>query len=451
MQNTTETETIFRSYSEETQELLTSPQGFFMRSGIMIIFSVLLLMFVVSYFIRYPELSTSEVTIYANQAKVSLFPKVNGRIVFINAKHSQSVKENDLLLVLESTTNWKEARTLESYLDTLSSQNLGFENIDFFDKNELPIFTSLGNLQLDYERLKNNILDFQLFSKTNSHAQKQAAIRSEIEIQNSLRIILQEKYSLQERDYELSKQKYITDSLLYKSEAIAKQEFLQTKSAFLNKESSFLQNKEANLNAQMRVSQLNQQLVEVSISYQEQAFKYKQQLRTSFATLKKIVEDWKSNYLIISPIEGKISFFNPLNLYQFVGTDKEIISVIPQKNAIYAYTKVDSKHISKLTNGQGNGKQEGKKANKAKIKLEAYPFARYGWIEAEIEQISLAPQENKYSVKLKLENGLQTNRNVELDLDAKNEIYGIAEIILEERSLLDKFLEQTVYSIEAFE
>ena len=446
MENTTETETIFRSYSEETQELLTRPQGFFMRSGIMIIFSVLLLMFLVSYFIRYPELSTSEVTLFANQAKVSLIPKVNSRIIFINAKHSQEVKENDLLLVLESTTNWKEAEKLENYLDTLSSQNSGFEEVEFFEKNQIPVFTNLGNLQIDYERLKNTILDYQLFSKTNSHAQKQTAIRSEIEIQNSLGNILKEKYELQERDYQLSKQKYITDSLLYKSEVIAKQEFLQTKSAFLNKESSFLQNKEANLNTQMRVSQLNQQLVEVSIAYQEQAFKYKQELRTSFATLKKMLEDWKTSYLISSPIAGKVNFFTPLNLYQSVSLDKEIISVIPQKNAVYAYTKVDSKHISKLKDGTN-----GTKANKAKIKLEAYPFARYGWIEAKIEQISLAPQENKYSVQLKLENGLQTNRNVELDLDSKNEIYGTVEIVLEERSLLDKFLEQTVYSVEAFE
>lgn len=446
MQNTTETDTIFRSYSEETQELLTSPQGFFMRSGIMIIFSVLVLMFLVSYFIRYPELSTSEVTIFANQAKASLIPKINSRIIFINAKHNQEVKENELLLVLESTTNWKEAEKLENYLDTLANQNSAFENLDFFEKNDIPVFTNLGNLQLDYERLKNSILDFQLFSRTNSHAQKQAAIRSEIEIQNSLGSILGEKYELQKRDYELSKQKYITDSLLYKSEAIAKQEFLQTKSAFLNKESSFLQNKEANLTAQMRVSQLNQQLVEVSIAYQEQAFKYKQELRTSFATLKKMLEDWKTTCLIISPITGKVNFFTPLNLYQSVGVDKEIISVIPQQNAIYAYTKVDSKHISKLKDGTN-----GTKANKAKIKLEAYPFARYGWIEAEVEQISLAPQENKYAVQLKLSKGLQTNRNVRLDLDSKNEMYGIAEIVLEERSLLDKFLEQTVYSIEAFE
>ncbi|WP_338769350.1 hypothetical protein WAF17_09670 [Bernardetia sp. ABR2-2B] len=446
-ENNIERETIFRSYSEETQELLTRPQGFFMRSGISIIFGVLLLMLVVSHFIRYPELSTSEVTLYANQAKASLFPKINSRIIFINAKHNQEVKENELLLVLESTTDWKEAQGLESYLDTLASQNSVFENVDFFQKNEIPIFTNLGNLQLEYEQFKNNILDYQLFSKTNSHAQKQAAIRSEIEIQNSLSSILEEKYELQKRDYELSRQKYITDSFLYKSEAIAKQEFLQTKSIFLNKESSFLQNEEANLNAQMRVSQLNQQLVEVSIAYQEQAFKYKQQLRTSFATLKKILDEWKSNYLIISPIEGNVSFFNPLNLYQPVGIDKEIISVVPQKNAIYGYTKVDSKYISKLT----EGKESDKKANKAKIKLEAYPFARYGWLEAEVEQISLSPQENKYSVKLKLENGLQTNRNIELDLATKSEIYGTAEIVLEERSLLDKFLEQTIYSVEAFE
>jgi len=36
-------------------------------------------------------------------------------------------------------------------------------------------------------------------------------------------------------------------------------------------------------------------------------------------------------------------------------------------------------------------------------------------------------------------------------LNSKSEIYGTVEIILEERSLLDKFLEQTVYSVEAFE
>ena len=443
MAETQNKEAIFRSYSEETQELLTAPQGFLMRSGITIIFSVLLLMFVVSYFIRYPELSTSSVTIYANQAKASLFPKINSRVVFVNATHGKDVKENELLVVLESTTDWKEAQKLESYLDTISAQNSAFENVGFFTKNEIPIFTSLGNIQLDYERFKNSILDYQLFSQTNSHAQKQAAIRSEIDIQNSLSTILKEKYELQKRDYELSKQKYITDSLLYKSDAIAKQEFLQTKSAFLNKESSFLQNKEANLNAQMRVSQLNQQLVEVSIAFQEQAFKYKQQLRTSFATLKKALEDWKTNYLIISPIEGKVNFFNPINLYQSVGLDKEIVSVIPQENATYAYTKVDAKHIPKLSTGEN--------ANKAKIKLEAYPFARYGWIDAEVAQISLAPQENKYAIQLKLDNGLMTNRNTEIDLEAKSEIYGTVEIVLEERSLLDKFLEQTIYSIEAFE
>jgi hypothetical protein len=80
-----------------------------------------------------------------------------------------------------------------------------------------------------------------------------------------------------------------------------------------------------------------------SIAYQN-SLRVKATITNRLCSLKKMLEDWKSNYLIISPM-GKVSFFNPINLYQSVGSDKEIISVIPLKKKYHYAYKNSKQHL----------------------------------------------------------------------------------------------------------
>ncbi|GIQ58261.1 hypothetical protein Flavo103_13970 [Flavobacterium collinsii] len=90
------------------------------------------------------------------------------------------------------------------------------------------------------------------------------------------------------------------------------------------------------------------------------------------------------------------------------------------------------------------------------VKLNNYPFNEYGSIKGRVRRISLvtnqqtlSDNQNKissYLVDIDLPNGLKTNYGVELNFHA--EAKGTAEIITEDRRLIERFFDNLRYKLK---
>ena len=83
----------------------------------------------------------------------------------------------------------------------------------------------------------------------------------------------------------------------------------------------------------------------------------------------------------------------------------------------------------------GSGKiQTGQKVN---IKVAGYPYLEYGLLEGKTKSISLVSNNDYYSVQVDFPKGLHSTVNKELRFTG--EMIGSAEIITENRSLMERF------------
>ena len=88
------------------------------------------------------------------------------------------------------------------------------------------------------------------------------------------------------------------------------------------------------------------------------------------------------------------------------------------------------------------------------IKLENYPYNEFGSVEGLVGTISLISQQlnveqnkmNMYLVAVDLPHGLTTNYGRVLDF--KYEIGGVADIIVQERRLIERLFDNLRYSIK---
>jgi multidrug efflux pump subunit AcrA (membrane-fusion protein) len=106
--------------SEEVQEILTRIPNWIIRFGSFVILMLLLVVFFVSWLVKYPDVITSPIIITTNIPPEKLIAKTSGKIESILIQDKQHVIQNTPLAVIENAANYKDVFLLKSIVDTLS-------------------------------------------------------------------------------------------------------------------------------------------------------------------------------------------------------------------------------------------------------------------------------------------------------------------------------------------
>ncbi len=416
------------SHSEEVDELLGKPPAWLLRSGIGVIFTVLLSFFIASWFIKYPEVVSSQVIFTTLNPPVSLVARSNGKIQELFVKANDSVKAYEVIAIIENTADYEEVKKLTSHESEVAPPNpplLGGLKIS-------PSGLRLGELQTPYENYCKALKDYQLFKELDYNNLKIKVLEQQIVFQKQLGNNLGEQSGLQKEDLQLYKRQFEADSLLRKQGAVALREVEQAKSSLIQRKNIIVQAKAAQINSALRITELQQQIIDLQLKGQEVTAQYQQQMQRTKAELQSQINAWKQKYIISSPIDGCVSFNQFWNINQEVKAGEEVFAINPsskENELLFCKTVVESRHAAKVQIGQA-----------VIIKLAAYPFERFGILRATVAEISALPKEDKFAVVLKLSNGLQTNYHKTLIF--KPQMQGNAEIITEDLRLLERLFYQ---------
>lgn len=154
--------------------------------------------------------------------------------------------------------------------------------------------------------------------------------------------------------------------------------------------------------------------------------KLKNELLQNVKSLVSEIINWKQLYLIESPIEGKISFFNIWTTNQNIKIDDELFSIVPLlKQQFIGKGILPILNTGKLSIGQN-----------VNIKLDNYPYTENGMLQGNVINISVVPNKDTYAVDIDLKNGLKTSYNKTLIY--KEQMKGSADIITENISVMDR-------------
>jgi len=117
--------------SEEVQEIIGIVPHWLLRSGIMVVFIIVSVLFAGSFFVKYPDVIVAKATITGNTPPAELKARLSGKITEILIEDKQKVEANQVLAIIENTCNYSDFLLLKS-LTRSATQSRTRTAIPFF-------------------------------------------------------------------------------------------------------------------------------------------------------------------------------------------------------------------------------------------------------------------------------------------------------------------------------
>jgi len=412
--------------SEEVQEILTKVPHWMIRWGNVLFLFLILLLFALSWIIKYPDVVISEVILTTENPPQKEYAKVTGKIDTIFVSDSDNVSDQQPLAILENTANYKDVFFLKSIIDTIQIQKHSF----YFPIDELPILF-LGEIDAAYSTFETNYIQYVLNKELKPFTNVALANKTTTsELNRQLRNLRAQKV-LHKQELEFKKKDLSRSQILFEKGVISEQnyetkqlEYLQAERIYKNMVSSISQLREAISN-----SENTSKGTEIS-SIREEKVLLKKVIQ-SFNQLQKSIKDWEIKYVLSSKMDGNVSFLNYWSENQTVNQGDLVFTIIPN---------VNSSFIAKLkTPAQNLGKV--KVEQNVNIKLHNYPDYEFGVLKGTVTTISkISNKDGIYTTDVSLPETLITSYNKEIEF--KQEMQGVAEIITEDLRLIERVFYQ---------
>ncbi|MBZ4042599.1 HlyD family secretion protein [Flavobacterium hibisci] len=416
----------FELRSEEVQDILTKVPHWMIRWGTVLIFVIILMLFFISWLIKYPDVINTEIVITTNIPPDKIVAKSSGRIEAILVKDKSLVPKNTTLAIIENTANYKDVFLLKSIVDNYNVNN---------QKEAFP-FALLRNLQLgeiesafavfqkDYqsETLNQDLHPFEI--------ENRAQISEKLQIKERLGILKQQKV-INESELQLQKNEIMRFETLFNKGIISAQEMESKKMSYLQAEKSYR-------GLLSSISQLKSSLIDNKkssasslINSTKEEVILERNMAQSFYQLKKVIKEWELAYTLKTSVSGVVTFLQVWTENQNINTGDNVFSIIPDaKNDFVGKVKAPALNSGKIKVGQ-----------KVNIRLANFPDREFGVLYGKIQNISLVPdKDGNLLLDVALPNRLQTSYKKQILF--QQEMKGSAEIVTEDLRLLERILYQ---------
>ncbi|MDA3929066.1 MAG: HlyD family efflux transporter periplasmic adaptor subunit [Prolixibacteraceae bacterium] len=418
-------ENIIEKHSEEVQELMGEIPGRIVQRGIVIIFAILIMLIVGSYFFRYPELIKVPIVITTLQPPVSLVARTSGNLTQIFVNNGDRVQPQMPIALIENTSNYEDVEKLKVLLLQWSVSS----DFMLFLKMKLPSF-NLGEMQSTYEMFKKSTEKYKLYHSQNYIPIRISILKQQADKQREYfkNILIQNEYKM--KDLAISQQDYQRDSLLYNLDlpAIASAEYNHSEQLFLQKKSAYIGFVATVNKAELDILQMNENIVELQMQYEQEILNGEMEVKENMQLLLSQIKLWEENYLIISPIAGIVTFTNYWSQNQFIPSGERMASIVPEgAEFIIGRAIIPSNGFGKVKLGQ-----------QVNIKLDGYPYMEFGMLKGKIKSISLVPEESGYMAEVSVDRGMISSYKDQLRFI--QEMEGTAEIVTKDMRLIYHFI-----------
>ena len=411
--------------SEEVQDILSHVPNWLIRWGVTVIFSILVLLFAMAWIIKYPDTLTGTATLSTQKASVKIVSKTSGELVKLNFKENELVNKGEQLAEITSTIGQKGISFLKSTVKTVDS----LLRLEIPAQLQTPKSLILGEGQAEFHHLQELLASYARVQNQKTHEQDVRRINDRITFNKQLLEITQEQVAITAQELENKAFKYEGNKLLFKQGSMAKFEFLSLENDYLQKKKEYQSVRKSALQIQLTVAGLESDLDQLTQEHQLELNTLRQQIDQSLHNINRLVANWSRNYVLLAPIDGRLSYLSQLNEQEFVSSGTALFNIIPQSDSLIAHILIPVSGSGKLAIGQ-----------KTRLRFSNYPDHEYGIVRGEVSNISLQPQGNMYRVEVLLENGLTTSYNKEIQF--KPEMTGQAEITVDNIRLIDRIFNQ---------
>jgi len=415
-------------YSEPVQEIISNPPAKIIRWGTAIIAFVFILLITLSWIIRYPDVIPAPVEITTINPPVTLVTKITGRINKLMVEDGEKVMPGQLLAVMETAASLPEIEMLKSIIDTISKPAALFPE-------SIPLFSQLGEIQSYYSSFMKALADYNSYVNNDYYGSKIVSITEEITALQEYIKRMKAKEIIITDNLKLEYNKYKRDSGLYVDKVFSESEFELSKKSYNNSKLELQQVRLEQSQNIISLAEKNQLLQDYRIKREEERQNMNSLLDETFLNLKAQINIWRNNYLLITPVEGTVSFTKFWSENQSVVKDEPVISIVPlEPGDFVGRINLRMQRSGKVKPGQT-----------VNIKLSGYPYLEYGMVRGIVKSKSLVPASDAYIIEIDLPSGLTTLYGKKLDFTQN--MQGTAEILTDNLRLLQKVINPFRYLV----
>lgn len=412
--------------SEEFQEVLGSVPPWILRRGITVIASIVLILLIGSAIFKYPDTVVTSMVLTGTTPQAAIVAKTSGKLKELNVRDEQIVKAGDYLAIIENPAKTEDVLRLKDYLFHLNV------NLDSVIMPNLPKDLNLGNMQSLYSSFYITSFEYQEFKRLDYYVQKIDFMRARItQYQDYYKQLIHQKNIIDEQ-MKLARNQYSRDSTLNKRGVISQEDLEATKNKYLQGYLSLETMNGTLQSTEIEIARMQESLLDTEYQYIDKKNTLEAQLKTYMAQLLTEIQSWEQTYVLVAPIDGKVTFTSYWTDNQNVVAGKNVFNVIPDKSGkLIGKASMEMTRSGKVKPGQS-----------VNIRFASFPDSEFGLVKGFVKSISIVPSlnaedKNNYVVEIDLPDGLKTTYKKELPY--LPEMSAQADIITEDMSLLERF------------
>lgn len=416
--------------SEEVQDILGTPPRWLVQWGTTIIFVVILILFLMSWLVRYPDVVRAPIIITTPTPPAAIIAHRAGKIEAFYVNNGDTVMQGDLVGLIENTANKEDVLLIEDDIKSLNELEPK-SVLEFIPRTDLQ----LGEVQAGYSRFTELFEAYERAVSSNYDIRKIRQIRAQVQnIEGINKELTNQETTLQE-EATLAKTAWDRQKSLLAAGAASQQAVDDAEAIYLQKKRAKEQVKLELLNNNLSINDLQRQITTIKKGIKLNVNTNFVSLSESIKQLQTEIENWKKNYLLTAAVSGEVSFNPDIKAKVFVDVNTEIATILPEYKEIIGRVALPMQGSGKVDTGM-----------RVIVKLQGFPHREYGFIKGRVMQKSTIPRDNVYNVDVELPDGLQTNRGKTLKFE--QQIQGISEIITDNRSLLNRIFDRIVTAFE---
>lgn len=414
-------EEVYRN-SEEVNEIITAVPSWILRRGISLIFLVLILIIVLSAFIRYPDIVKTSLKITSLNSPKPVISHQQGKLVKILIKDGEQVADKQPLAFIESTANHTDVIKFAEKLKLLQQKLNTAQVIKSADFETTGL--NLGELQNSYQSFYQEYLAFINTQKGGFYLTQKNYLAQDLAEIRKLQNQIKKQQIIQQQEYANAEEEYAAYQKLKSKNVISNSEFKQQENKYLASKYPLQQSATALLNNNSSYLAKEKEIATLENTIKEQQHKFRQAL----SSMVNETDVWMMKYVILSPLAGKIGYACILQENQNVAMNQELFIVNPGNTNFFGEVQIPQYNMGKVSLGQ-----------RTLVKMRSFPFEEYGIINGKISYITdVALRDSVFIAKIDFINFEQKDKSQPIIL--KNGMMADAEIITRESSLLQRFL-----------
>ncbi len=429
MEKTTDRTKEIELRSDDIKELIGfMPEGLIRwANGAFLL--VLLILLGIAWFVKYPDIVTLPVVLTTENPPIRSQNKANGKIEAIFVKDSATVVEGQRLALIESGAKYEDILILKNYVNRLEQTNY-----DELYRHKPIDNLLLGTIQNNYVRFLEAYNGFSLTYSQTIDKIKGKALNSEIEENKNMSASLAQQYHFLENDLQNAKLNLERSQQLFNDDVMSKKELEAEERNYSQAQRQLEAFKASFSTTNVRIKELETQIADIAQTKQLNIASKYETVKSALISLKNDLQLWEQNYFVVAPTKGIVSVPPTTQRYKTTTLGEELFTILPDQNTekVVGLLDIPANLPGKISiNASVN------------IKLDGYPYLRFGVLQGTLKSMTLVPVKNAYLARVQLTQPvLPLKTSSDSIVVFRQELHGTADIITEDKSILMRLFER---------